>query len=271
MQFSSLSDSNIKRSFADAVVEGLAPDKGLYFPDHIPELPESFWFSYDDKNPWDFGAEMLAPYTEGCLTKTELREILRDVLNFPIPLHEIERGVFSLELFHGPTSAFKDVGARFLSRVLSRITNRRLTILVATSGDTGSAVANGFLNVPNIDVVILYPSGRISKIQEQQLTTAGSNIVALEVQGSFDQCQEMVKTAFLDASLQSKRSLTSANSINIARWMPQSIYYAWATYQLGKPAVFSVPSGNFGNIAAGLLAAKNGDASRGFCSCDKCK
>ena len=264
MQFSSLSDSNIKRSFAEAVVEGLAPDRGLYFPDHIPELPEAFWFSYEDKNPWDFGAEMLAPFTEGCLTKKELREILRDVLNFPIPLHEIERGIFSLELFHGPTSAFKDVGARFLSRVLSRITNRRLTILVATSGDTGSAVANGFLNVPNIDVVILYPSGRISKIQEQQLTTAGSNIVALEVEGSFDQCQEMVKTAFLDSSLQSKRALTSANSINIARWMPQSIYYAWATYQLGKPAVFSVPSGNFGNIAAGLLAAKMGMPVAGF-------
>ena len=171
MQFSSLSDSNIKRSFAEAVVDGIAPDRGLYFPDHIHELPEAFWFSYEDKNPWDLGAEMLAPYTEGCLTKKELREILRDVLNFPIPLHEIESGVFSLELFHGPTAAFKDVGARFLSRVLSRITNRRLTILVATSGDTGSAVANGFLDVPNIDVVILYPSGRISKIQEQQLTT----------------------------------------------------------------------------------------------------
>ena len=264
MQFSSLSDSNIKRSFAEAVVEGLAPDRGLYFPDYIPELPEAFWFSYEDKNPWDLGAEMLAPYTEGCLTKEELREILRDVLNFPIPLHEIERGVFSLELFHGPTSAFKDVGARFLSRVLSRITNLRLTILVATSGDTGSAVANGFLGVPNIDVVILYPSGRISKIQEQQLTTAGSNIVALEVEGSFDQCQEMVKSAFLDSSLQSVRALTSANSINIARWMPQSIYYAWATYQLGKPAVFSVPSGNFGNIAAGLLAAKMGMPVAGF-------
>ena len=264
MQFSSLSDSNIKRSFAEAVVDGIAPDRGLYFPDHIPELPEEFWFSYEDKNPWDLGAEMLAPYTEGCLTKKELREILRDVLNFPIPLHEIESGVFSLELFHGPTSAFKDVGARFLSRVLSRITNRRLTILVATSGDTGSAVANGFLDVPNIDVVILYPSGRISKIQEQQLTTAGSNIVALEVEGSFDQCQEMVKSAFLDSSLQSVRALTSANSINIARWMPQSIYYAWATYQLGKPAVFSVPSGNFGNIAAGLLAAKMGMPVAGF-------
>jgi len=264
MQFSSLSDSNLKRSFAEAVVEGLAPDRGLYFPDSIPELPEEFWLSHEDKHSWDIGAEMLAPYTEGCITKKELREILRDVLNFPIPLHEIENGVFSLELFHGPTAAFKDVGARFLSRVLSRITNRRLTILVATSGDTGSAVANGFLGVPNIDVVILYPSGRISKIQEQQLTTAGSNIVALEVEGSFDQCQEMVKSAFLDSSLQSVRALTSANSINIARWMPQSIYYAWATYQLGKPAVFSVPSGNFGNMAAGLLAAKMGMPVAGF-------
>ncbi|MBT6174627.1 MAG: threonine synthase, partial [Flavobacteriales bacterium] len=153
MQFSSLSDSNIKRSFAEAVVEGLAPDKGLYFPNRIPELPEEFWLSTEDKNSWDIGAEMLTPYTEGCLTKDELLEILRDVLNFPIPLHEIESGVFSLELFHGPTSAFKDVGARFMSRVLSRISNSRLTILVATSGDTGSAVANGFLGVPNIDVV----------------------------------------------------------------------------------------------------------------------
>ena len=264
MQFSSLSDSNLKRSFAEAVVEGLAPDRGLYFPDSIPELPEEFWLSHEDKNSWDIGAEMLAPYTEGCITKKELREILRDVLNFPIPLHEIESGVFSLELFHGPTSAFKDVGARFLSRVLSRITNRRLTVLVATSGDTGSAVANGFLGVPNIDVVILYPSGRISEIQEQQLTTAGQNIVALEVEGSFDQCQAMVKSAFLDSSLQSERALTSANSINIARWMPQSIYYAWATYQLGRPAVFSVPSGNLGNIAAGLLAAKMGMPVVGF-------
>ena len=264
MQFSSLSNSKLKRSFAEAVVEGLAPDRGLYFPDSIPVLPQEFWLSSEDRNSWDIGAEMLAPYTEGCIDKDELREILKDVLNFPIPLHEIEKGVFSLELFHGPTAAFKDVGARFLSRVLSRISDRRLTVLVATSGDTGSAVANGFLGVPNIDVVILYPSGRISKIQEQQLTTAGQNIVALEVEGSFDQCQTMVKTAFLDTSLQSERSLTSANSINIARWMPQSIYYAWATYQLGKPAVFSVPSGNFGNIAAGLLAAKMGMPVAGF-------
>ena len=264
MQFSSLSNSKLKRSFAEAVVEGLAPDRGLYFPDSIPVLPQEFWLSSEDRNSWDIGAEMLAPYTEGCIDKDELREILKDVLNFPIPLHEIEKGVFSLELFHGPTAAFKDVGARFLSRVLSRITDRRLTVLVATSGDTGSAVANGFLGVPNIDVVILYPSGRISKIQEQQLTTAGQNIVALEVEGSFDQCQTMVKTAFLDTSLQSERPLTSANSINIARWMPQSIYYAWATYQLGKPAVFSVPSGNFGNIAAGLLAAKMGMPVAGF-------
>ncbi|HIN41991.1 MAG TPA: threonine synthase, partial [Flavobacteriales bacterium] len=179
MQFSSLSDSSIKRSFAEAVVEGLAPDRGLYFPDEIPVLPEEFWLSSEDLNPWDFGVEMLAPYTDGCIDKDALREILKEVLNFPLPLQEIEDGVFSLELFHGPTSAFKDVGARFLSRVLSRISDKRLTILVATSGDTGSAVAQGFLDVENIDVVILYPSGRISHIQEQQLTTAGKNIVAL--------------------------------------------------------------------------------------------
>ena len=258
MLYHSLTDRSLTRSFADAVVEGLAPDKGLYYPERIPSLPEDFWLSDEDLNPWDLGAAMMAPLAEGALSHDELCAMLKEVLNFPLDLHEIEDNVYALELFHGPTHAFKDVGARFLSRVLRKVSDKRLTILVATSGDTGSAVAQGFLNVPNIDVVILYPQGRISHIQEQQLTTAGANIKALEVEGAFDDCQAMVKAAFLDADLQAQRPLTSANSINIARWMPQSIYYAWATYLLGQPAQFSVPSGNVGNLAAGVLAAQMG-------------
>ncbi len=264
MLYHSLTDRTLTRSFAEAVVEGLAPDKGLYFPERIPSLPEDFWFSDEDLKPWDLGAAMMAPLAEGALSHDELRSMLKEVLNFPLDLHEIEDNVYALELFHGPTHAFKDVGARFLSRVLRNVSDKRLTILVATSGDTGSAVAQGFLNVPNIDVVILYPQGRISRIQEQQLTTAGANIKALEVEGAFDDCQAMVKAAFLDADLQAQRPLTSANSINIARWMPQSIYYAWATYLLGRPAQFSVPSGNVGNLAAGVLAAQMGMPHAGF-------
>ena len=264
MLYHSLTDRTISRGFAQAVVEGLAPDKGLYFPERIPTLPEDFWLSEDDLKPWDIGAAMMAPLAEGDVGHEALHGMLKEVLNFPLDLHEIEEGVYALELFHGPTHAFKDVGARFLSRVLRRVSDTRLTILVATSGDTGSAVAQGFLNVPNIDVVILYPQGRISKIQEQQLTTAGANITALEVEGAFDDCQAMVKAAFLDADLQAQRPLTSANSINIARWMPQSIYYAWATYMLGRPVQFSVPSGNVGNLAAGVLAAQMGMPHAGF-------
>ena len=262
--YHSLTDRTLTRSFADAVVEGLAPDKGLYYPERIPSLPQDLWLSDEDLNPWDLGAAMMAPLAEGELSHDELRAMLKEVLNFPLDLHEIEDNVYALELFHGPTHAFKDVGARFLSRVLRKVSDKRLTILVATSGDTGSAVAQGFLNVPNIDVVILYPQGRISHIQEQQLTTAGANIKALEVEGAFDDCQAMVKAAFLDADLQAQRPLTSANSINIARWMPQSIYYAWATYLLGQPAQFSVPSGNVGNLAAGVLAAQLGMPHAGF-------
>ena len=264
MLFRSLTDPTIQRSFAQAVIEGLAPDKGLYFPDRIPLLDKGLWLSEEDMQPWELGAAMMAPFTEEDLTQEALGDILKEVLNFPLDLVEIHDNVFALELFHGPTHAFKDVGARFLSRVLRRITNQRLTILVATSGDTGSAVAQGFLNVPNIDVVILYPQGRISKIQEQQLTTAGANIRALEVEGAFDDCQAMVKAAFLDADLQAQRPLTSANSINVARWMPQGIYYAWATHVLGRPIQFSVPSGNVGNLAAGVLAAQMGMPHEGF-------
>jgi threonine synthase len=264
MLFHSLSDPRIRREAATAVVEGLAPDKGLYFPERIPVLSADCWLSEEDMAPWNLGVEMMAPFFGGTLTQEELAPLLKDVLSFPLELHELEEGVYALELFHGPTHAFKDVGARFLSRVLSKVCDTRLTILVATSGDTGSAVAQGFLGIPNIDVVILYPQGRISNIQEQQLTTAGSNIQALEVQGAFDDCQAMVKAAFMDSSLKNQRPLTSANSINIARWLPQSIYYAWATHMLGEPVQFSVPSGNVGNLAAGVLAAKMGMPCAGF-------
>ncbi|MGB2423603.1 MAG: hypothetical protein ACPH97_02645, partial [Flavobacteriales bacterium] len=214
MLYRSLTDSSIQRDFAQAVIEGLAPDKGLYYPERIPQLPKEFWLSEEDLQPWHFGAAMMAPLAAPVLTEADLTDILQDVLNFPLDLHKIENNVYALELFHGPTHAFKDVGARFLSRVLGRVSDKRLTVLVATSGDTGSAVAQGFLNVPNIDVVILYPQGRISKIQEQQLTTAGANIKALEVKGAFDDCQAMVKAAFLDNDLQTQRPLTSANWIH---------------------------------------------------------
>jgi threonine synthase len=189
---------------------------------------------------------------------------MKAALNFPIELVELEEGLYVLELFHGPTAAFKDVGARSMARLLGAFSDRRLTVLVATSGDTGSAVAQGFLNVPGIDVVILYPSGRISTIQEQQLTTAGANVTALEVKGNFDDCQRMVKEAFMDAGLRERRALTSANSINVARWIPQAAYYAWTTYLLGEPAHFVVPSGNLGNLAAGVLANQMGMPANGF-------
>ena len=264
MFFASLNTPTLRRQFSTAVIEGLAPDRGLYFPSHIPQIPLSTWLSEDQLEPWELGAQMLSPFTSPELTQDQLETMLREVLSFPLPLHQLDERSYILELFHGPTAAFKDVGARFLARALHLLTDQRLTVLVATSGDTGSAVAQGFLGVPNIDVVILYPSGRISHIQEQQLTTVGQNVSALEVHGSFDDCQALVKAAFLDSELQSHRPLTSANSINIARWLPQAIYYAWATYTLKRPACFSVPSGNVGNLAAGVLAAQMGMPHQGF-------
>ena len=264
MLFASLNTPTLKRQFSHAVIEGLAPDRGLYFPEELPQLPASLWLSHNQMEPWELGAQLLSSFTAPELTRDQLEHTLREVLNFPLPLYQLSERSYILELFHGPTAAFKDVGARFLARALNLLTDQRLTVLVATSGDTGSAVAQGFLNVPNIDVVILYPSGRISHIQEQQLTTVGHNVSALEVHGSFDDCQALVKAAFLDAELQANRPLTSANSINIARWLPQSIYYAWATYTLKRPACFSVPSGNVGNLAAGLLAAQMGMPHQGF-------
>jgi threonine synthase len=198
------------------------------------------------------------------MPESELQRIVTETINFPIPLVPVQEDIYSLELFHGPTLAFKDVGARFMSRCLgyfARERKEKVVVLVATSGDTGGAVAHGFYDVPGVEVVILYPSGKVSSVQEKQLTTLGKNIHALEVQGSFDDCQQLVKQAFTDESLTSRIFLTSANSINVARWLPQQFYYAlaWKQWQnKEKPPVVSVPSGNFGNICAGLLAHRSG-------------
>lgn len=264
MKFLSLNGSPEAVTFQQAMRQGLAPDRGLYFPESIPQLSEDLWMNPEVASLAGLGQAMLEPFWGA---DPELMELLDSALDFPVELRELSDwmpGAYVLELFHGPTAAFKDVGARVMSRLLSASSDERLTVLVATSGDTGSAVAQGFVGMPNIDVVILYPSGRISKIQEQQLTTVGENVQALEVTGSFDDCQAMVKAAFLDQELQAHRPLTSANSINVARWMPQSIYYAWPTFLLGEPAHFVVPSGNLGNLAAGVLAAQLGMPARSF-------
>jgi len=264
MKFRSLTDPAIVRDFAEAVVEGLAPDRGLYFPAHLPVLEEDVWLGAENAQPGDFGAAVLAPFVGDGWGSDDLRTLFRAALDFPIELVALEDGRYVLELFHGPTAAFKDVGARSMARILGHISTRRLTVLVATSGDTGSAVAAGFQGVPGIDVVILFPGGRVSPLQELQLTTAGGNIRALEIQGSFDDCQRLVKQAFLDDNLRAVRPLTSANSINIARWMPQALYYAYATYLFGGPVHFVVPSGNLGNLAAGVLAHRMGMPAAGF-------
>lgn len=261
MMYRSLNDSRIRRTFSEALREGLAPDRGLYVP---VELPAIAWEGLKGCTLSELATNFLSPLVGDAISPSDLHTLMSDALDFPIPLHHVEDSLHLLELYHGPTAAFKDVGGRIMSRLLGATTHERLTVLVATSGDTGSAVAQGFFEVPGIDVVILYPSGRISQIQEQQLTTVGSNVVALEVLGSFDDCQSMVKEAFLDQTLQSARALTSANSINIGRWMPQAIYYAWATAQAEEALNFVVPSGNFGNIAAGVLAMRMGMPARSF-------
>jgi threonine synthase len=263
MKYRSLNQPTAWRSFREALREGIAPGGGLFVPESIPVMPEGFQVGASLP---EIGAEMMAALIGSDLSKSTVYDIAVDALNFEIPLVAGDDGMHLLELFHGPTAAFKDVGARMMSRLLQSVSNEKLTVLVATSGDTGSAVAQGFLDVEGIDVVILYPSGRISHIQEQQLTTVGRNVTALEIAGSFDDCQALVKRAFEDQEIQQSRPLTSANSINIGRWLPQSIYYAWASAQLNEPLRFVVPSGNFGNIAAGVLAQKMGVPIHSFVS-----
>ncbi|NHN24254.1 threonine synthase [Flavobacterium jejuense] len=263
MKYYSLNNKNHQVSFEEAVTNGLAPDKGLYFPIEIPKLPQAFFDTIESLSNIEIAFEIIRPYVGNEIPEDELKKIVTETLSFEFPLVKIEENVFSLELFHGPTMAFKDVGARFMSRCIAyfnRNKNQKNIVLVATSGDTGGAVASGFLDVKGVDVVILYPSEKVSDIQEKQLTTLGQNITALEVDGVFDDCQDMVKKAFLDESLKHK-NLTSANSINIARWLPQMFYFFFAYKELkknNKPLVTSCPSGNFGNICAGIIAKKMG-------------
>lgn len=264
MKYYSLHKNSPSVTFDEAVIRGIAPDKGLYFPEKIPELSASFFENIVNLSKEEIAFQVMKPFVGNTIDDESLKDIVTDVLSFDFPIVDIKDTISTLELFHGPTMAFKDVGARFMARCLGYFLAKKeqqeeVTVLVATSGDTGGAVARGFYKVPGIKVVILYPAGRVSEVQEKQLTTLGENITALEVDGNFDDCQAMVKTAFLDTEITDTKQLTSANSINVARWLPQSLYYLFAYKELKKRGkasdiVFSVPSGNFGNICAGMVA-----------------
>ena len=265
MNYYSLNKNAPNVSFREAVVKGLAPDKGLYFPESITPLEEDFFNHIEYFSNNEIAYEVIKQFVGDEIPEAELKQIIEETLSFDFPIVKIKKNIASLELFHGPTMAFKDVGARFMARCFRAFNKNenaeKVTVLVATSGDTGGAVASGFLGVDGVDVVILYPSGKVSDVQEKQLTALGQNIKALEVNGTFDDCQAMVKTAFLDTEITSQRNLTSANSINIARWLPQMFYFFFAYKQLKnkkKDLVFSVPSGNFGNICAGVMAQQLG-------------
>jgi threonine synthase len=264
MLYYNLNKPSEKADFRTATIQGLGTDKGLFFPEHIPAFSEEWLGRIEEHANEEIAFLVLRPYVGDSIPEEVLRNIVSETISFDIPLVPVTEHIHSLELFHGPTLAFKDVGARFMSRCLGyfmQANDRPVTVLVATSGDTGGAVANGFLHVEGVRVVILYPSGKVSSVQEMQLTSLGNNITALEVDGSFDDCQALVKQAFSDRELNKRVFLTSANSINIARWLPQQIYYllAWKQWKdKSKPPVISVPSGNFGNICAGLLAYHSG-------------
>ena len=253
----------------EAVVKGLAPDKGLYMPERIKSLPQEFFEHMPEMSLQEMAYQVADAFFGEDVPADKLRQIVFDTLSFEIPLVKVTDQIYSLELFHGPTLAFKDVGARFMARLLAHFNKEQVNVLVATSGDTGSAVANGFLGVEGIHVYVLYPKGKVSRLQEAQFTTLGQNITAIEVEGTFDDCQALVKNAFIDAELNAHMKLTSANSINVARFIPQSFYYFWAIAQLMKNAQFSmlnsqsnavicVPSGNFGNITSGLFGKRMG-------------
>jgi threonine synthase len=264
MNYYSLNKQSPVVDFKEATINGQAPDKGLYFPDQIPHVDKVFIQQIEKYSNEEIAVRIISPYVGDAIPVDELQRIVGETVNFDIPLIPVTDNIFSLELFHGPTLAFKDIGARFMSRCLGyfvKNSHQKVTVLVATSGDTGGAVANGFYDVEGVDVVILYPSGKVSSVQEKQLTTLGKNIHAIEVDGNFDDCQQMVKQAFTDSELTKKLFLTSANSINVARWLPQQMYYFFAWKQWAdknNPPVISVPSGNFGNICAGILAHISG-------------
>ncbi|HMO62643.1 MAG TPA: threonine synthase [Ferruginibacter sp.] len=264
MQFYSTNHISPKVSFKEATIQGQAPDKGLYFPEQIPVLPKALIDNIEQFSKEEIAYKTIAPYVADAIPEAELRRIVYETVNFDIPLVQVTDNIFSLELYHGPTLAFKDIGARFMSRCLGYFvkgSDKKVTVLVATSGDTGGAVSQGFFYVGGVGVVRLYPSRKVSSVQEKQLTTLGKNIHALEVNGTFDDCQQMVKQAFTDEELNKKLFLTSANSINVARWLPQQFYYLFAYQQWpdkNNPPVIVVPSGNFGNICAGILAHVSG-------------
>ena len=262
MNYYSLHHKSPNTSFKNAVMQGLAKDRGIYFPENITPLSKDFITNITEYTNHEIAYEAIKQFVGDEIPTKKLKEIIKETISFNFPLVKVDDNIASLELFHGPTMAFKDVGAKFMAQCLeyfNKGNDEEVTVLVATSGDTGGAVANGFLGAKGVNVVILYPSGKVSNVQEKQLTTLGQNITALEVDGVFDDCQEMVKTAFLDEDI--KRTLTSANSINIARWLPQMFYFFFAYKELqktNKELVFSVPSGNFGNICAGIMAQKLG-------------
>ncbi|WP_353122849.1 threonine synthase [Dysgonomonas capnocytophagoides] len=254
-------------SLQEAVVKGLAADKGLFMPEKIKQLPKSFYDKIDTLSFQEIAYTVADAFFGEDVDSDTLKQIVYDTLNFDTPLVHVNDNIYSLELFHGPTLAFKDVGGRFMARLLGYFIKKQgqsdVKVLVATSGDTGSAVANGFLGVDGIHVYVLYPKGKVSHIQECQFTTLGQNITAIEIDGTFDDCQTLVKTAFMDADLNKQLNLTSANSINVARFLPQAFYYFYGYAQLKKAGkandvVFCVPSGNFGNITAGLIAKRMG-------------
>ena len=275
MKYYSTNRQSPEVSLHEAVVKGLAADRGLYMPENIKHLPESFFNNIQDMSFQEIAFEVAKAFFGEDVEETALKNIVYDTLSFDCPVVKVEENIWSLELFHGPTLAFKDVGARFMARLLgyfiSKEKQQLVNVLVATSGDTGSAVANGFLGVDGIHVYVLYPKGKVSRIQESQFTTLGKNITAIEVDGVFDDCQALVKNAFMDKELNKHMKLTSANSINVARFLPQAFYYfnAYAEMKrqgLADNLVICVPSGNFGNITAALFAQKMGLPIKRFIS-----
>jgi len=265
MRYYSLKNYTYRVTFEEAITHGLAPDKGLYFPENIPLLPKDFLQNLSKKNIYDIAFQLIHPFIGNTIPDNIVYSIVSETLKFPFPIHNIDKNIYALDLYQGPTMAFKDIGAKFMAGCLGYFMSKKatnITVLVATSGDTGGAVANGFFKVDGIKVVILYPSKRISELQEKQLTSLGDNIISLEIDGDFDDCQKLVKKAFLDSFLQINIKLTSANSINIARWLPQMFYYCIAYRSIEKKeqkkVVFSVPSGNFGNICAGMIVERMG-------------
>lgn len=264
MKYISLNHNSQPVNFKTALINGLAPDKGLYFPEKIINLPKKIIDNIKTIDDTELCYEVIKDYIGNDFTEDELIKIIQNTIDFKIPLKKVENSIFSLELFHGPTLAFKDIGAKFLALCMDKIKNdfdsKEITVLVATSGDTGGAVAKGFEGLNGINVCILYPKGRISQVQEKQITTNAKNVIAFEVNGNFDDCQKMVKDAFNDIEIKNKIILTSANSINIARWLPQMFYYFLAIKKIenNNQNIFSVPSGNFGNICAGILSKEMG-------------